>query len=168
MVKKSIVIGIVCILMLVSIPSVMSSQTSSDSSTKITMADQFIIRCSSPYIFAGFNLEYFHDIPETEPQVQFDFTVEKLDGTIIYDYPFDYLNDTVPPRYSVTTCEGIFKELMTSKIFFGIFAIKTDLHVLDDDSHQYRTFFGVYIFPHLKVIYLGQLPNLILPWADED
>ena len=65
MVKISIVIGIVCILMLVSIPSVMSSQTSSDSSTKITMADQFIVRCSSPYVFAGFNLEYFHDMPET-------------------------------------------------------------------------------------------------------
>jgi len=159
--KRGIVIGIICILMLVYIPSAVNSETLYKPTTGTTMARQFTITCYSLYFMAGFDLEFSHYIPETELQVKFDFNVEKLDGTFIYEYPYDYIINKVPPNYCHSWGVEIFRDLMNSNIYFGIFKINADLHVLDDDSHQYKTFYGVYIFPHLKIIYLGQFKNFL-------
>ncbi len=167
MLKKCMVVSVICLLMLVYLPSVVSIETSSKPLTESNMADEFIIRCASPYFFAAFNLEYFYDIPVEELQVLIDFNIEKLDGTVIYENPYEYI-DKIPPRFGVTWCIGIFPELIESKYYFGILKINVDLYVLDDDSHQYRTFYGLYVFPHLKIVYLGQFINLILPWAFEE
>ena len=154
--KRGIVIGIVCILMLVNIPNVAYSETLSESPTGTTLASQFVVTCYTLYILAGFNLDFSHYIPDTELQVKIDFNVEKLNGRFIFEHPYDYIIFTVPPRHSVGWCVDMYREFMRSKVYFGIFKINVDLHVLDDDSHQYRTFYGVYIFPHMKIIFLGQ------------
>jgi len=159
--KRGIVIGIICILMLVNIPNVVNSETLSESSTGTTLASQFTITCYTLYFLAGFNIDFLHDIPDTELQVQIDFNVEKLDGRFIFEHPYDDIIYTVQPRYSVGWCVDMYREFMRSKIYFGIFKINVDLHVLDDDSHQYRTFYGVYIFPHMKIIYLGQFRHFL-------
>jgi len=167
--RKIWTVAVICILMLMSLPTVIGNvneiekedRQSSIPLAKGSFADEFIIRCGSPYILAAFNLEYFYDIPVEELQVLIDFNIEKLDGTVIYENPYDYI-DKIPPRFGVTWCIGILPELIESKFYFGILKINVDLYVLDDDSHQYRTFYGLYVFPHLKIVYLGQFLELIL------
>ena len=154
--KRGIIIGIICFLMLLNIPNVVNSETLSESPTGTTLASKFTITCYTLYFLAGFNIDFSHDIPNTELRVQIDFNVIKLNGKYNFEHPYDYIVYTVPPRYSVGWAVDMFRDFMRNNVYFGIFKINVDLHVLDDDSHQYRTFYGVYIFPHMKIIFLGQ------------
>ncbi len=163
MLKKSMVVGIVFVLMLVSIPNVVSYEIISEEEIPLTtggLVDNIPIRChgtyavevalnfiltvfekNNPITYIGVNYANDNDVPITITE---HYQITTKDGRTIFDESW-----TVPfkinPNHAVGGCIPILRRhLVDADYLRGFFYLTADFHIAEDDSHKTLLFYGYF------------------------
>lgn len=156
-VKKGLVIGVICLLMLVSVPNISSYNKTSEPVNMGGLADNVPITCHGAYWINAILREWVFGITlinNNDVPINFKMLVDvtKRDGTILFDcspviLPYPFKNGTLGHVQLV-----IFPQFREKRHLFGFFDVYVDFTVFEDGSSRKKVFHGL-IFGISAVIF---------------
>jgi hypothetical protein len=155
-VRRGLTVGVICLLMLTSIPMVSSDNTTSPQSNTDGLIDNVEINCLNPYLIMillrewAFTVEFINHNDE-HIDIEVYMNVTDKDGNLIDVSP------VVNPSFGMGAHSAgnfqftSFATFRKAHHLFGLFYVNVDFHVLDDNSSRREQFPG-FIFAISTII----------------